>query len=171
VTAEELSPDIAGGSNSADLLVPGDWSGTVTETKATLERITLSFMTRVIDEPSVNYAGGWDSHYAIVKTNTHVPVLSAHDLNSTAEFPAFFGQCDEVIRWGHLQWANVTGVGTTFPFQWNRNVEDQVLNIRARRRLEGDTAIRLFIGSYSQQATEIPLCHVFTRSLVRIGLR
>jgi len=150
------------------LLVPGDWSGTVTETQCTLLRMVVSVYTQTIN-------GGGPPH----AENAAIVMGSASegggtdplDISMPVDWPDFFLSYDRVLRIFRLEWDGVVAnVNVPLPVQFSQ-LPEPVMNLKTPRLLRGDDSIRLCVGGGLQMDLEQPVVKWFCRSLVRTGLR
>lgn len=150
------------------LLIPGDWSGTVTEQHVTLLRMVLMVHTATINE--TGHAHG--ENCAIVKGfASDDDSLSGYDISNYDDWASFFAEYDEVLRIFYREWDGVWRDNALLPVQFS-TLPEPVLNIKTPRRLTGMDSIRLAVGGgWTQQGTEVPVVDWFCRSLVRIGIR
>lgn len=160
---------VSAGTSWDATLIPGDWSGTVTEGQCTLLRMVVSCYTEMQVEPGPAMA----QNAAIVLGNaSEAASFSVLDMSDTADWPDFFAAYDRVLRIFRLEWAGSTnpqGAGLAVQFS---QLPDPVMNLKTPRVLKGDDSIHLAVGgNWTQQQSETPVVHWFCRSLVRVGLR
>jgi len=150
------------------VLIPADWSGTVTETQCTLLRMVLSLYC-VTGTP---FGGAHASNCVITIGNaSEAASSSTSNIDLYTEWPDFFSEQDRVLRIHRLEWSGLDPGQTVLPVQFTQ-VPDPVVNLRTPRVLKGDDSIRLCVGGgFVQQETEVHSVHWFARSLVRTGLR
>lgn len=154
------------------ILMPSDWSGTVTETQATLERLVLSMYTNTQSFAGTAHA----QNYAIVKHSNVLssPGHSSADISQYPQWPDYFEQFDSILHIGRLEWdGTIETAGYSLKVQFSQ-LPDPMVNLRCKRNLTGDEAIGLAVGgawdmSYSDNSA--PYVTWFCRSLVKIGLR
>lgn len=151
------------------LLIPGDWSGTVTESQCTLLRMVVSCYTWTLTSPSVPHA---ENACIVLGDASAGGSSSVNDISHMNEWPDFFAESDRVLRIFRLEWDGaVRGAGIQLPVQFSQ-LPEPVMNLKTPRLLRGDDSVRLCVGGGLVPAlTEQPLVTWFCRSLVRIGLR
>jgi len=151
------------------LLVPGDWSGTVTEQSATLLRMVLTcytYSSGTASEPPRHHA----QNFAITMGNaSEGDGSSSNNISDPGEWPDFFAESDRVLRLGRLEWDG-TVTANVLPVQFSQ-LPEPILNLKTPRALRGDDSIRLNVGGRIAVVDETPVVTWFCRSLVRIGLR
>lgn len=149
-----------------DLLTPAEWSGTVTEQKATLVRIVLQLYAGFDDAGGLPMA----QNIAIVVGNmlNSTSNFDSDDISNPGQFPDFFAKYDDCLYFGRLEFP--TGeIGVPALLVQYSQLPEPVINLKRPRKLEPDDTVRLAIGGqFSQVASEHPVVYWFTRILVRI---
>jgi len=153
------------------LLMPSDWSGTVTEQGATLLRMVVQCYT---DTRNNDQGGPHAQNAAIWMSDANIEGGSdTLDISNWNDYPDFFARHDRVLHTFRLEWAG-TGMrapGASLPVQFSQ-LPEPVMNLKTPRRLNPDDTVVLgYGGFYSLESTEVPMITWFCRSLVRVGLR
>lgn len=159
---------IAGNTVWDALLVPGDWSGTVTEQTATLLRMVVECYTITINDSGPPHAQNACITLGSASEGGGTDPL---DISQTGDWPDFFISYDRVLRIMRLEWDGAqrnTNVG--LPVQFSQ-LPEPVLNLKTPRLLRGDDSVRLNVGGNFTPVAETAMVAWFSRSLVRIGLR
>lgn len=151
------------------LLIPADWSGTVTETQCTLLRMVVSVYTKTFGATGLPHA----SNACIVLGSASEGAGSdTNDIDSYADWPTFFQAYDRVLRIFRLEWAAGPNMGNPQLDVQFSQLPEPVMNLKTPRRLLGDDSVRLVIGGGpTPLTTEVYSITWFCRSLVRTGLR
>lgn len=161
---------VSGNSVWDPLLIPGDWSGTVTEQSATLLRMVVSVYTATISD---DQGGPHAQNAAIVMGNANEQGgTNTLDISNWNDWPDFFLAYDRVLHIFRLEWdgQNQRDVNS-LPVQFSQ-LPEPVMNLKTPRAMKPDDTIRLVMGGYyTPFGAEVPLVTWFCRSLVRIGLR
>lgn len=167
-TAGELAL-IAGNTVWDALLVPGDWSGTVTETQCTLLRMVVSVYTGTVGQEATPVPHSQNAAILLgsASEGAGTDVL---DISQPADWPDFFMSYDRVLRIFRLEFAATQDGGTTLPVQFSQ-LPEPVMNLKAPRLLRGDDSVRLCVGGNVFMDIAQPHIWWFCRSLVRTGLR
>lgn len=151
------------------VLIPGDWSGTVTEQQCTLLRMVISCYTLCANE-----AGNPHAQNAVVFMGdaNEQGGTSTLDISSWNEWPDFFLNYDRILRIFRLEWDGALKNGNvTLPVQFSQ-LPEPVMNLKTPRVLKGDDTVRVGCGgAFHQVTTETYVVTWFVRALVRIGLR
>jgi len=148
------------------LLLPADWSGTVTETQCTLLRMVLLCYTTTLTHSSPAH-----SENAVVHLdNANDDNQSAYDISVYGDWPDFFAQYDRVLRIFRLEWAGELQTGE-LPVQFSQ-LPEPAMNLKTPRVLKGDDVVCLSCGgNFNPSDATAPQVVWFCRSLVRTGLR
>jgi len=167
-TAGELA-QVTGNTVWDALLIPADWSGTVTETSCTLLRMVVSVYTKTTEEAGIAHA---ENAAIVMGSASEGAGTDTNDITSYADWPTFFQAYDRVLRIFRLEWDGAVNAGNPLvPVQFSQ-LPEPVMNLKTPRRLLGDDSIRLCIGGgIIPLTTEIYSITWFCRSLVRTGLR
>lgn len=171
-TAGELAL-IEGQTVYDSLLIPADWSGTVTEAKATLLRMVLSVYTLTANEDSSAMA---NNAVVYMGDATAGGGSDTNDITNYQEWPDFMISNDRILRIFRLEWAGTISPGAfsgvTLPVQYSQ-LPDPVMNLKTPRRLDGQDSVRLGVGGGFSSLTNLGTYSItwFCRSLVRTGLR
>lgn len=151
------------------ILVPGDWSGTVTETKCTLLRLVVSvytFTNGASGEPHAQNA------CILLGSASEGSGLDTTDMSLFNDWPDFFAKYDRVLRIFRLEWDGANkSANIGLPVQFSQ-LPEPVMNMKTPRLLQGDDSVRLCVGGdfvYGPDTTY--LIKYFVRALVRTGLR
>jgi len=150
------------------IIAPGDWSGTVSEQSATLERINLMIATKTITATGIPHM----ENFAIVLGDASATGGSdVLDVSNWDDWPSFFSAHDEgVLHVGRIEFDGTLWVSQGNPVQFSQ-LPDPVVQCRTRRRLTPGTSVRLYLGgNFSVDTTEVHTVTWFARSLVRIGV-
>jgi hypothetical protein len=151
------------------ILVPQDWSGTVTETQCTLLRLVLSVYTYTTTESGYPHAQNMAIVLGSASEGAGTDTL---DVSLTADWPDFFISYDRVLRIGRLEWDGVIKQLQTGLLVQFSQLPEPIMNLKTPRHLRGDDSVRLCVGgNFSQVASEVYAIMWFARSLVRLGLR
>jgi len=151
------------------LLIPADWSGTVTETQCTLLRMVVSVYAMTMVAAGIPHA----SNCAILMGSaSEGSGMDTNDLDAYADWPNFFQAFDRVLRIFRLEWAAGPNLGNPpLDIQFSQ-LPEPVMNLKTPRRLMGDDSLRLCVGGGPiPDTTEVYATRWFCRSLVRTGLR
>lgn len=150
------------------ILLPGDWSGTVTEQSCTLERIVVTCMTNTITAEGTDHC---QNGLIFLGNANEQGGTSTADISNFNDWPTFAADYDRWLHLFRLEWAGAVRTATFHPVQYSQ-LPDPVMNIKCRRRLNGDDVVRLGVGGFFPVATtEVHTVSWFARSLVRIGLK
>lgn len=150
------------------ILVPADWSGTVTEQQCTLERIVLMAFTKTITNDGVAHS---ENTVLFLGNANEQGGSSISDISDPAEFPDFCESYDRILQWGRLEWDASSTIAGFWPVQYSQ-LPQPVMNVQCRRRLMGDDVVRFGCGGYYAEAIdETHYVGWFARCLVRIGLK
>jgi len=160
---------ISGNSVYDALLIPADWSGTVTEQNATLLRMIVSVYTYTEDETGRPHA---ENAIIAMGDASEGSGSDTSDISNFQDWPTWFQKHEGVLRVFRLEWDGVVRNGNTMlPVQFSQ-LPEPVLNLKTPRALKADDSIRLWVGGgETPSTTEQPAITWFCRSLVRIGLR
>jgi len=167
-TAGELSL-IAGNTVWDALLIPADWSGTVTETQCTLLRMVVSVYTYTVgtENPTVAHA---QNACIVMGSASEGAGSDTNDISSHQDWPTFFQAYDRVLRLFRLEWAGTSDATTSMPVQFSQ-LPEPVMNLKTPRVLKADDSIRLAVGGRVFLDVSQPAVVWFCRALVRTGLR
>jgi len=168
-TAGELA--IVSGNTVWDaLLIPADWSGTVTETQCTLLRMVVSVYTVTAGAEAVVVPHAQNAAI-VLGSASEGGGSDVNDISMFNEWPDFFQAYDRVLRIFRLEWTGEGPVAaTSLPVQFSQ-LPEPVMNLKTPRRLLGDDAIRLCVGGRVAVDLSTPSVTWFARTLVRTGLR
>jgi len=155
----------AGSTSGEAMLIPADWSGTVTETKCTLLRLVVIAYTNALGDPG----GPHIQNCAITMSNALVNPSSAYDITLPADWPDFFSQQDRVLHVFNREWSGDVDA-PHLNVQYSQ-LPDPVMNLRTPRLLQGDDCIVIWAGGRYTSATMTPVLEWYCRALVRTGLR
>jgi len=166
-TAGELAL-VSGNTVWDAVLIPGDWSGTVTEQQCTLLRMVVSVYTATSNEeqnpvPHAQNAAITFGDASLVNGS------DTSDISVPNDWPDFFANHDRVLRIFRLEW-DAQGSTTVLPVQFSQ-LPEPVMNLKTPRLLRGDDSIRLCVGGRVNLELSTPSVNWFCRSLVRLGLR
>lgn len=152
------------------LLVPGDWSGTVTETQCTLLRMVVTVYTATLNEAGAHHAE--NAAILLGSASEGAGGSDPLDISNILDWPDFFISYDRVLRIFRLEWdGSLIPDNSVHPVQFSQ-LPDPIMNLKTPRVLKGDDSVRLCIGGgYNPAAAELPVIRWFCRSLVRTGLR
>jgi len=151
------------------LLIPADWSGTVTETSCTLLRMVVSCYTKCTTAAGIAHA---ENACIVMGSASEGAGTDTNDISAYADWPTFFQAYDRVLRIFRLEWDGQVNLGNPLlPVQFSQ-LPEPVMNLKTPRRLLGDDSIRLAVGGgVIPDTTEVYSITWFSRSLVRTGLR
>jgi len=148
------------------VLIPADWSGTVTEAKATLLRMVLSVYTLTLNDDEAPCAQNAVVYMGDASAGAG---SSTNDISNYADWPDFMIENDRILRMFRLEWAGAASTGV-LPVQFSQ-LPEPVMNLKTPRRLDGQDSIRLGIGGVAAPVAGTYTATWFCRSLVRTGLR
>lgn len=152
------------------VLMPADWSGTVTEQGATLLRMVVQVYTDTRNAEGHPHA----QNGAIWLSDANLEGGSdTLDISNWNDWPDFFMSHDRVLHTFRLEFNGTTvyAPGSELPIQFSQ-LPEPVMNLKTPRRLNPDDTVVLGMGGfYGVETTEIPCVTWFARSLVRVGLR
>lgn len=157
---------VLGVSERENILQPGDWSGTNTETKCTLLRLVLTFGT---------YTGGGSgtphrSNYVIGLGDASTTDVESADIDNVGEWPDFMERHDRIFHIGTLEWEGSSWADQSLPVQFSQ-LPEPVVNLKTPRRLDGSDSVSMWVGGgVALKAAEANFVNWFARSLVRVGL-
>jgi len=153
------------------LLIPADWSGTVTEATVTLLRLVCTVYTYTTSAGGTPYAHAQNA-CIVLGSASEGAGSDTNDISTYADWPGFFQAYDRVLRLFRLEWdGNGRSMGTNLPVQFSQ-LPEPVMNLKTPRKLLGDDSVRLCCGgTWTQQDSETPVLQWFSRALVRTGLR
>jgi len=151
------------------ILIPGDWSGTVTESQCTLLRMVFTVYTKTLSDTSLPHAQNAVLHMADA---SGLSAPDSVDVSNVNDWPDWFMTYDRILRIFRLEWDGAVNTGApAMPVQFSQ-LPDPIINLKAPRLLRGDDSIRLSVGgALTIATTEAPTVVWFARSLVRTGLR
>jgi len=167
-TAGELAA-IPGSSASDAVLIPADWSGTVTETQCTLLRMVFQAYTWTLSAESPPHA---ENCALILHDASAQSINDADSITQYDDWPAFWLKYDRVLRFFRLEWdGKVKDANIVLPVQFSQ-LPEPVMNLKTPRLLRGDDSVALVVGGgMLQVTTEVAMITWFSRALVRTGLR
>lgn len=148
------------------LLIPGDWSGTVTEQGCTLLRLTLQCYTQTAT------AGAGAPHAencAITLDGASDQTVETLNLSDINDWPDWMITHDRVLHTFRLEWDG-TLQPNVLPVQFSQ-LPEPVMNLKRPRRLTGQDSVRLWCGGRYNYVDDVPIVVWFCRSLVRLGLK
>lgn len=151
------------------ILIPADWSGTVTETQCTLLRLVVSVYTKTNNEASLPHA---QNACILLGSASEGAGSDVNDISNLTEWPDFFQAYDRVLRIFRLEWDGALASSNVgMPVQFSQ-LPEPVMNLKTPRLLRGDDSVRLCCGANRNQVdVEVPTIVWFVRALVRTGLR
>jgi len=151
------------------LLIPADWSGTVTETQCTLLRMVVSLYAYT--STSVTPPHAENGAIVLGSASEGAGGSDTLDISSYLDWPDFFTSYDRVLRIFRLEWDGQLRVTEGLPVQFSQ-LPEPVLNLKTPRVLKGDDSVRLCVGcNRTSLGAEVVAVMWFCRSLVRTGLR
>lgn len=150
------------------LLMPADWSGTVTEQSATLERMLLNVTTDTRTEIGVPMT----QNAAVYMSDANAAGgMDTLDISHYTDWPDWHMNHDRVLHEFRLEWSGQISMQPQMPVQYTQ-LPEPVMNFRARRTLRPDDTIALGVGGlFAAQQGEVYYINWFCRSLVKVGLR
>lgn len=151
------------------LLVPADWSGTVTETQCTLLRLVVTVYTICLNQETTPIPHAQNA-CIVLGSASEGNGFDPLDISEITEWPDFFAKYDRVLRIFRLEWNGETQNTTAMPVQFSQ-LPDPVMNLKTPRLLRGDDSVRLCVGGRIFMDVGEYGLYWFARSLVRIGLR
>jgi len=166
-TAGSLA-QINGSSAYDHLLIPGDWSGTVTEQGCTLLRMTVCLYTQTAGDAGAPHS----ENFAIaLGSASEAPAggIEVLDCSNINDWPDFCITHDRILHTGRVEWDGNL-YPNWLPVQFSQ-LPEPVMNLKRPRRLTGEDSVRLYIGGRYTYTSDSPLVIWFCRFLVRVGLK
>lgn len=168
-TAGELAL-VSGNTVWDPILIPGDWSGTVTETQCTLLRLVVSCYTKTLLSEAVVIPHSQNACITLGSASEGPGGTDPLDISAPADWPDFFISYDRVLRIFRLEWAGGPDSANHLPVQFSQ-LPEPVMNMKTPRHLRGDDSVRLNVGGFVVLDLSTPYVVWFCRALVRLGLR